>query len=55
LQEDEDAEITARRREEEDEALQNQGYGISGTTELSRRARVAAGDEPRPVTGTRPL
>lgn len=36
LQEDEDAEITARRRQEEDDALQSHGYGISGTAEFTR-------------------
>ena len=36
LQEDEDAEVTARRRQEEDNALQSQGYGISGTAEFTR-------------------
>lgn len=36
LQENEDAEVTARRRQEEDEALWGQGYGISGTVEFTR-------------------
>ncbi|GAA5980872.1 hypothetical protein JCM10908_003897 [Rhodotorula pacifica] len=36
LQEDENAEIVARRREEEDNLLRSQGYGISGTIEFTR-------------------
>ncbi|GAA5869977.1 hypothetical protein JCM3774_004326 [Rhodotorula dairenensis] len=36
LQDDEDAETSARRREEEDELLQNQGYGLSGTVDFTR-------------------
>lgn len=36
LQEEEDAEVAARRREAEDELLRSQGYGISGTPDFAR-------------------